>query len=429
MIEFWAKAQSDKLAVDDGSKKLTYRELAHRASLYRTAARVLFSARSSAEALAAVVGLLTSPSTVALIDPLSVSEDFAFQLADFSPDVVLIDNEVWERNRESLAGRTVNMLGSGLAGPRPGGLGEAVMYYAGVAGRTMQVIHGSEGVWRCAQSLAAAMQLRNDDVVFVTAPLTHVLGLVTSLAALWVGAAVVLMPRFEASEAVKAARRATVIVGVPTLYAELVKTGIGRLDARYAVSGGAYLPPDVQRMFEEATGVPIVQVYGLTEGLVVSFQPPQLKEVKGTVGLPLPWVEVKLAEDGELLVRSPWNMRRYGDEAETRRVFTPDGFLKTGDLFKVDERGLLYFAGVKKRMIKYKGYPVFPRDLELILLRHPAVERAVVKGEPDPEVGEIPVAYVVKRGEVTEDELLSFVNSKVAFYKKLRKVYFVEELP
>jgi long-chain acyl-CoA synthetase len=429
MMEFWAKAQSDKLAVDDGSKKLTYRELAHRASLYRTAARVLFSARSSAEALAAVVGLLTSPSTVALIDPLSVSEDFAFQLADFSPDVVLIDNEVWERNRESLAGRTVNMLGSGLAGPRPGGLGEAVMYYAGVAGRTMQVIHGSEGVWRCAQSLAAAMQLRNDDVVFVTAPLTHVLGLVTSLAALWVGAAVVLMPRFEASEAVKAARRATVIVGVPTLYAELVKTGIGRLDARYAVSGGAYLPPDVQRMFEEATGVPIVQVYGLTEGLVVSFQPPQLKEVKGTVGLPLPWVEVKLAEDGELLVRSPWNMKRYSDEAETQRVFTPDGFLKTGDLFKVDERGLLYFAGVKKRMIKYKGYPVFPRDLELILLRHPAVERAVVKGEPDPEVGEIPVAYVVKRGEVAEDELLSFVNSKVAFYKKLRKVYFVEELP
>ncbi|MEM4650263.1 MAG: class I adenylate-forming enzyme family protein [Pyrobaculum sp.] len=429
MIEFWAKTQGDKLAVDDGSKKLTYRELAHRASLYRTAARVLFSARSSAEALAAVVGLLTSPSTAALIDPLSVSEDFAFQLADFSPDVVLIDNEVWERNRESLAGRTVNMLGSGLAGPRPGGLGEAVMYYAGVAGRTMQVIHGSEGVWRCAQSLAAAMQLRNDDVVFVTAPLTHVLGLVTSLAALWVGATVILMPRFEASEAVKAARRATVIVGVPTLYAELVKTGIGRLDARYAVSGGAYLPPDVQRMFEEATGVPIVQVYGLTEGLVVSFQPPQLKEVKGTVGLPLPWVELKLAEDGELLVRSPWNMKRYSDEAETQRVFTPDGFLKTGDLFKVDERGLLYFAGVKKRMIKYKGYPVFPRDLELILLRHPAVERAVVKGEPDPEVGEIPVAYVVKRGEVTEDELLSFVNSKVAFYKKLRKVYFVEELP
>ncbi len=80
MIEFWAKAQGDKLAVDDGSEKLTYRELAHRASLYRTAARALFSARSSAEALAVVVGLLTTPSTVALIDSLSVSEDFAFQL-------------------------------------------------------------------------------------------------------------------------------------------------------------------------------------------------------------------------------------------------------------------------------------------------------------------------------------------------------------
>jgi len=130
-----------------------------------------------------------------------------------------------------------------------------------------------------------------------------------------------------------------------------------------------------------------------------------------------------------ILVKSPWNMKRYSNEAETQRVFTSDGFLETGDLFKIDERGLLYFAGVKKRIIKYKGYPVFPRDLELILLRHPAMERAVVKGEPDPEVGEIPVAYVVKRGEVTEDALLSFVNCKVAFYKKLRKVYFVEELP
>ncbi len=96
MIEFWAKAQGDKLAVDDGCEKLTYRELAHRSSLYRTAASVLFSARSSAEALAVVVGLLTSPSTVALIDSLSVSEDFAFQLGKIPVAYVVKRGEVTE---------------------------------------------------------------------------------------------------------------------------------------------------------------------------------------------------------------------------------------------------------------------------------------------------------------------------------------------
>jgi len=429
MIEFWARTKGGEVAVTDGTGKLTYRELADRATLYRAGTSVFFSARNSTEALAAFVGLLTSPSRVALIDPLTVAEDFAYQLEDFKPDVVLVDAEVLDRNKEALKERRVAVMGSGLETKGERGFGEVVMYYAGVAGRTMQVIHSSWGVWTCAQSLAAAMQLTSNDVVLVTPPLTHVLGLISALAALWVGASLVLLPRFTPAEAVKAAEKATVLVGVPTLYAELVKAGVGKLNARYAVSGGAYLPPDVQRSFEEASGVPILQIYGLTEGLVVSFQPPQLKDVRGTVGLPLPWVEVKLGQDGELLVKSPWNMKAYGDEAETHAVFTPDGFLKTGDLFKIDERGLLYFAGVKKRMIKYKGYPVFPRDLELILLRHPMVEKALVKGEPEPEVGELPVAYVVKKGDVTAEELMNFVNSRVAFYKRLKKIYFVDELP
>ncbi|MGC9130325.1 MAG: class I adenylate-forming enzyme family protein [Pyrobaculum sp.] len=272
------------------------------------------------------------------------------------------------------------------------------------------------------------MQLTPGDVVLVTPPLTHVLGLLTAMAALMSGAAVLLMRRFDVDAAVKLAEKSTVIVGVPTVYAELNKAGVGRLGARYAVSGGAYLPPDVQRRFEEASGVPILQIYGLTEALVLTFQPPQLKDAKGTIGIPLPWVEVKLAEDGELLVKSPWNMKRYGDPAETEKVFQ-DGYLKTGDIVSMDERGLLYFRGVKKRMIKYKGYPVFPRDLELILLKHPAVKEALVKGEPDPEVGELPVAYVVLRGQASEKELLDFVNSRVAFYKKLRKIYIVDKLP
>lgn len=272
------------------------------------------------------------------------------------------------------------------------------------------------------------MQLTPSDVVLVTPPLTHVLGLLTAMAALMSGSTVLLIRRFDVDAVAKLAERSTVFVGVPTVYAELNKAGVGRLGARYAVSGGAYLPPEVQEKFEEMSGVPILQIYGLTEALALTFQPLQLKDAKGTVGLPLPWVEAKLAEEGELLVKAPWVMKRYGDPAETERVFQ-NGYLKTGDIISIDERGLLYFRGVKKRMIKYKGYPVFPRDLELVLLRHPAVKEALVKGEPDPEVGERPVAYVVLRVPASEKELLEFVNSRVAFYKRLRKIYIVDKLP
>jgi long-chain acyl-CoA synthetase len=427
MIDFWARSQPDKTAVDDGVERLSYGELLRRSLKNRSGGRVFFIARNSSAALASLVGLLSSPSTTALIDPLTVSEDLEFQLEDFRPDIVLTDDEVYGRNADVFKKWNVVKVGEwGSEGG--GGLGEVVMYYAGVAGRTMQVIHAAEGFWRCAHSLATAMQLTPSDVVLVTPPLTHVLGLLTAMAALMSGATVLLMRRFDVDAAVKLAEKSTVIVGVPTVYAELNKAGVGRLGARYAVSGGAYLPPDVQRRFEEASGVPILQIYGLTEALVLTFQPPQLKDAKGTIGIPLPWVEVKLAEDGELLVKSPWNMKRYGDPAETEKVFQ-DGYLKTGDIVSMDERGLLYFRGVKKRMIKYKGYPVFPRDLELILLKHPAVKEALVKGEPDPEVGELPVAYVVLRERTSERELLDFVNSRVAFYKKLRKIYIVDKLP
>jgi len=96
----------------------------------------------------------------------------------------------------------------------------------------------------------------------------------------------------------------------------------------------------------------------------------------------------------------------------------------------LDERGLFYFRVVRKRMIKYKAYPIFPRDLEEVLRRHPAVEQAYVYGEKDPSVGERPVAKVVLRpgSSVTEKELLDFVNSRVAFYKKLHRVYIVDKI-
>ncbi|MGC9130324.1 MAG: AMP-binding protein [Pyrobaculum sp.] len=149
MINFWARSQPDKTAVDDGVERLSYGELLRRSLRNRSGRRVFFIARNSSAALASLVGLLSSPSTTALIDPLTVSEDLEFQLEDFRPDIVLTDDEVYGRNADVFKKWNVGKVGEwGSEGG--GGLGEVVMYYAGIAGRTMQVLYtrlrGSGGV-------------------------------------------------------------------------------------------------------------------------------------------------------------------------------------------------------------------------------------------------------------------------------------------
>ncbi|MEZ0247750.1 MAG: class I adenylate-forming enzyme family protein [Thermoproteus sp.] len=423
---FWHKATPKKTAVEDRGGGLSYGELEEAGRRWAFGGRSAYAARNSVKAFAALYGLLHGGGDVALIDALTISEDLAYMLEDFKPDFVVADDEFLERNKEVLRGYSTRCPDEPPGGKELVLSGRFVMYYAGIAGRTMQTINSVEALWLNALSLAAAMRLRHEDVVYVSPPMTHVLGLVSAFAALAVGATVRLMRGLD-QQVVEELRGADIIVGVPAFYAELNKMGVGRLKARYAVSGGAYLPPPVKKEFEERTGVKILQLYGLTEGLVVSFQPPELGDVETTVGLPLPLVEVKLEPDGELLVRSPWNMLGYKEAEETAKALA-DGWLKTGDIMAVDDRGLLYFKGVKKRMIKYKGYPVFPRDLEEILKRHPAVKEVKVVGEPHPEYGELPVAYVVLREKADENELLNYVNSKVAFYKKIRKIYIVDKI-
>lgn len=417
---FWAKSMGGKLAVYDGELRFTYGELLNEALKRAYKGRALFAARNSATSLAALLGLLHGGGEVAVVDPLTVAEDLRWILQDFSPQLVVGDAGFLSNNAEVLSGYNAADVSQTLGGGAWTYDTTFVMYYAGVAGRTMQVFNKTSSLWINAQSLALAMGLERMDAVYVSAPITHVLGLVTTLAALSAGAMVNLMRKLGPS-VLEDVQNATVIVGAPAFYSELLKMGVGPLKARFAVSGGAYLPPNVREEFEKKTGVKILQIYGLTEGLVLTFEPPSVYG-RGSVGFPLPLVETKLSEDGELLVKAPWVMTGYKDPVDTQRAFE-GGWLRTGDVMFTDDRGLLYFKGVKKRMIKYKGYPVFPRDLEEVLKKHPAVVEARVVGEPHPEYGEVPVAYVKTREKVTEEELLNFVNSQVAFYKRLKKIY------
>jgi len=245
-----------------------------------------------------------------------------------------------------------------------------------------------------------------------------------------------------------------VFCGVPTLYAMLLDyPELGKYDLtsiKFCISGAAPLPPEVQKKFMEITGGVLVEGYGLTEASPVTHANPldrTMKTVKiGSIGVPWPDTEAKImdvetgtkelppGEVGELVIKGPQVMKGYWKMPEETKQVLRDGWLYTGDIAKMDEDGYFYIVDRKKDLIKYKGYSVYPRELEDVLYEHEAVKLCAVVGKPDPTAGEIPKAFVVlKEGyEPTEElkkEIMEFVNSRVAPYKRIRELEFRKELP
>jgi long-chain acyl-CoA synthetase len=197
----------------------------------------------------------------------------------------------------------------------------------------------------------------------------------------------------------------------------------------------------------ETTGGVLIEGYGLTESSPITHAnplDPTMKTVKvGSIGLPFPDTDAKImdmetgekelgvGEDGELVVKGPQVMKGYWKMPEESALVLRDGWLYTGDVGKMDENGYFYITDRKKDLIKYKGYSVYPREIEDVIYEHPAVKICAVIGKPDPVASEIPKAFIVlKEGKTaTADEIKEFVNSKVAPYKAIREIEFRTELP
>ena len=397
-------------------------------------------------------GALKCGASIALIDPLTISEDLEFQLKLTNPKVVITDEEVYNREKavfEKLGIRAeISSLRKTdkeveLAKIYPVRDVAVIFHYAGVVGRTLEIHHSHAGFVTLGKAVSTFHGLNSNTSTLMFLPLSHPFGMILTSVTYAAGGTLVLMRRWTYENGIKYIEEKMVnyVPGPPMVFNELLTKADKEIlkNIKIAVTGGAYVPPELQKSYFEEIGVPLVQLYGLSEGLLITLQHPSMK-VYGTLGVPLPSVdvkvvnpqtleEVKVGETGELWAKSPWIMVGYGDPEETKKAIV-DGWLRTGDLVMMDNNGLLYFKGVIKRMIKYKAYPIFPRDLEIILKQHPAIKEAVVEGEKAPEVGEIPVAKVKLKsefkGKVSEEEIKEFVNSKVAFYKKIRKVYFID---
>jgi long-chain acyl-CoA synthetase len=292
------------------------------------------------------------------------------------------------------------------------------------------------------------------EIFLAVLPLFHIYGMTTGMnAPIHLAGKIVLLPRFDPVSTFKAIQdyKVTVFCGAPTLYAMLLAhPDLGKYDCssiKFCISGSAPLPPEVQKKFMELTGGVLVEGYGLTESSPVTHcnpLDPTMKTVKiGSIGIPWPDTDAKIVdietgekelspgEIGELIVKGPQVMKGYWKMPEETAQVLRNGWLYTGDIGKMDEDGYFYITDRKKDLIKYKGYSVYPRELEDVLYEHPAVKLCAVVGKPDPVAGEIPKAFVVlKEGmKTTKEDIMDFVNEKVAPYKKIREVEFRKELP
>ena len=302
--------------------------------------------------------------------------------------------------------------------------------------------------------LAPAMQgALTQETELVTLPLFHSTAQTCQMnACLYGGVRFVMLPRFDPAAVLEtmAAEKVGFWIGVPTMYWALLEYAAARTTPiasvsehlRVCVSGGAPMPVEVLTRFEATFGVRVLEGYGLSETApVVSFNQLQKPSKPGTVGLPVFGVDVRCVDDdgrpvttgerGEIVVRGPNVMKGYYNRPEATDEVMRQGWFHTGDIGVIDEDGYLSIVDRKKDMILRGGFNVYPRELEEVLMTHPAVSLVAVVGVPDARLGEEVKAFVVKRpGNTTsEDEILAWGREQFASYKYPRVVEFLPNLP
>jgi long-chain acyl-CoA synthetase len=310
-----------------------------------------------------------------------------------------------------------------------------IVYTSGSTGRPKGAELTHANLALNAQVVADLFAFGPEDAVLGALPLAHAFGQTCTLnAAMLAGARLVLAPRPEPDDGV------SVLVGVPSMYARLLADGgpSPAPELRMCISGGAPLAPELLDACEQALGTRLLEGYGLTEtSPVASFNRPSDPRRPGSIGTPIAGVEMRLRDVspdgvGEIVIRGHNVMKGYWNRPEeTRAVLSQDGWLRTGDVARVDEDGAFHIVGRTKDLIIRDGRNVYPREIEDVLHGHPDVLEAAVLGVPDPLLGEEVVACVVVAAGATptEEELRDYVRERVAESKYPRRVWFAAALP
>ncbi len=424
---------------------------------------VALMSRNQPAFVVAFHGAVAAGACITPLNPVLTVAEAARQVADAGATVLLVDDATVDKGHEIAeeTGASEVVLDRSWLDPnqgqplpeRPAGLDPArslaaLPYSSGTTGRAKGVMLTHRNLVANLLQLGAVWPYRETDVVCAVLPLFHIYGLnVIMNLALARGATVVTLPRFDLETYLSAIERYRVTrlhLAPPMVLQMVTDPRAERFDlssVRWAVSGAAPLDAELATRFEERFGVPVVQGYGMTEaspGTHSVSEQDQHRAPAGSVGWLLPNTEERLVSpateeddetEGEIWVRGPQVMAGYlHDPDATASTLTADGWLRTGDVGRVEE-GALFIVDRVKELIKYKGYQVPPAELEALLLTHPAVSDAAVVAMPHELGGEAPKAYVVLSAPVDPDELMAWVATRVAPYKRIRALEVVDEIP
>ena len=307
-------------------------------------------------------------------------------------------------------------------------------------------------VCNACQSIATA-RITFEDRMLVFVPLYHIYGIMLMGCAAMSGARLVLMERFEAGRCLQLIQEQgiTLLYTVPVVLAALLDwPQLDEYDlrsVRFTQCGAAPVPPALAHRFQQRTHITVMTSYGLTEAAPGTHSnpvyDPRLIKVE-TIGLPIHdtkqkivdietgRIELGAGEEGELIVQGPQVMQGYWKAPEATASALRDGWLYTGDIGWRDEEGYVTITDRKKEMIKFKGFSVAPAQIEALLLEHPAVADVGVIAKADEAAGEVPKAFIVLRSgyeNLSGDELMAWANGKLATYKNVREVEFIDVIP
>ncbi|MBF0373757.1 MAG: malonyl-CoA synthase [Alphaproteobacteria bacterium] len=322
-----------------------------------------------------------------------------------------------------------------------------ILYTSGTTGKPKGAVMTQRNLSSNALALVDYWGFRETDVLLHALPVFHTHGLfVACHCALFSGAKMLWLPKFDAARVLALLPRATVMMGVPTFYTRLLATPeFGRAQCgamRLFVSGSAPLLEETHKAFEERTGMAILERYGMTETGMITSNPLDGERRAGTVGFPLPGIEVRIGDDadtvlatdevGVIQMRGPNVFKGYwGLPEKTAEEFTQDGWFRTGDVGKIDARGYVHIVGRAKDLIISGGFNVYPKEIEGVIDRIEGVLESAVIGIPHPDFGEAAAAIVVRQPGATlgEDDIIAHIKTRIANYKVPKHVKFLPELP
>ncbi|MCG3138343.1 MAG: Long-chain-fatty-acid--CoA ligase [Phycisphaerae bacterium] len=464
-----ADQHADKLAAADPLRRLTYHQLTTFAQVMRGVIR--------RHSRCPRIGLMLPGSTAFAgtllgcwwADREAVSLNFLLQTAELQAIVadagldLIITIKYFAEQAAALGVPILYLEDAGLKGryllakflpqPRvpelPPERTAVILYTSGTSGlpKGVELTHGNL-FSNCRDSISHA-QIQSDHVLLSVLPPFHIFGLTAlTLLPLYMGMTTHFLPRFSPAETIKTLRqeRISILMAIPSMYA-----AIGRLKNAtaedfksifLAVSGGEPLPTGTSQHFLEKYQLQLNEGYGLTEtSPVISINLPWSR-AEGAVGRIIPNSEVRIVDhegqflpagqDGEIQFRGPGVMKGYYHKPEeTAAVYTTDGWFKTGDQGRLDSQGFLSITGRIKEMMIVGGENVFPREIENVLVQHPAVSEAAVIGQRDPSRGEVPIAYVILKDghQCTDSDLRSFCRDRLASFKVPREITISTDLP